>query len=229
MLAMKPSAKDQLLAELNRLIVDGKGIVLETGWTQHHHGAQRLMVPEHYVDLAEFTSWRAVCLNLMRMLGRFAEPWKDAFEKKHNTAEHATEMMGMLIGIKDAVERDLLITVEDLVFAEAFSDLLSQGEYLLSEGYYLAAGVLGRAVLEEQLRKWCQHATCFPSKARPTMSDFYTELQKASKLNKIEIEHVKSLAAVGNAAAHNESTLKKEDVERLIRDVRDFLVRHPLS
>ena len=61
------------------------------------------------------------------------------------------------------------------------------------------------------------------------MSHFYAELQKASKINKIEVKHVESMAAVGNAAAHVESTLKRDDVERLIRDVRDFLARHPLS
>lgn len=37
--------------------------------------------------------------------------------------------------------------VGDLVRAETFADLLSQADYLLSEGYHLAAGVLGRAVM----------------------------------------------------------------------------------
>ena len=56
--------------------------------------------------------------------------------------------------------------------AEAFESLLEQADYLLSEGYFLAAGVLGRAVLEEHLRKWCDLKAYSPAKQRPTINDF---------------------------------------------------------
>jgi hypothetical protein len=38
--------------------------------------------------------------------------------------------------------------------------------------------------------------------------------------------HVTAMAAVGNDAAHNSPTLRREDVDRFLRDVREFLVRH---
>jgi hypothetical protein len=40
------------------------------------------------------------------------------------------------------------------------------------------------------------------------------------------MKHVDSMIAVGNDAAHNEPDLKREDVERLLRDVRTFIARH---
>jgi hypothetical protein len=48
---------------------------------------------------------------------------------------------------RDVIENDLLVGLDALVFAEAFSDLLEQSEHLLGGGYFLAAGVLGRACL----------------------------------------------------------------------------------
>jgi hypothetical protein len=119
--------------------------------------------------------------------------------------------------------------------AEAFSDLLEQADHLLEKNHFLAAGVLGRAVLEEHLRKWCQHVGCAflkpdgTPKDKPTMSDFYGELQKGGQLNALQRRHVENMAAVGNACAHNMGTATRDDVERLLRDVRDFLVRFPVS
>ena len=149
------------------------------------------------------------------------------FQKDDGHLLHAKKMMGTLMAIKEAIEQDFLITVEELVMSEAFVDLLEQAEYLLSGNYFLAAGVLGRAVLEERLRKWCDAVGCIPSKPKPTLNDFKLELQKASELNKIEVSHVDGMAAIGNIAAHNKPGLAKADVERLVRDVREFLVCHP--
>jgi hypothetical protein len=137
-------------------------------------------------------------------------------------------MAGTLEGVKHAVENDLLVTVEDLVFAEAFSDLLEQADHLLTGRFWLAAAILGRAVLEEHLRKWCDKEGCTPSIPKPTMSHFYIELQKAGHLNKLEVANVQAMVAAGNEAAHNTGKLTEPDAEKLIRDVRDFLLRHPL-
>jgi hypothetical protein len=127
------------------------------------------------------------------------------------------------------VARGLLVAVEDLVRAEAFESLLEQADYLLASGYALAAGVLGRAVLEEHLRKWCEVKGCRPAKDKPTINDYNSELYKAKHLNLSQMKHVESLAAVGNEAAHNKPTLTADGVERLLRDVRELLAKHPLT
>ena len=180
------STKDRVLKEIEVLVAEGQAVVA-TDWAQTHLGDLTIANPQHFVDVGLHAKWVAGCRNLMLMLGQHSEPWKAVFEEGGNRASYAKKKLGTLQGIKQAVERDLMITVEDLVMAEAFADLLEQADYLLSEGYFLAAGVLGRAVLEEHLRKWCGNAHLVPTKTRPTLNDFKLELQKASKLNKIEV------------------------------------------
>jgi hypothetical protein len=77
------------------------------------------------------------------------------------------------------------------------------------------------------LPKLAAHVTA--AEGKPTMTDFKSELYKNNHINKIEHSNVDSMATVGNEAAHNMPGLKKEDVERLLRDVREFLTRHPLA
>jgi hypothetical protein len=107
--------------------------------------------------------------------------------------------------------------------------LLEQADYLLSEGYFLAAGVLGRAILEQHLKYWRYIAGCPPNKPRPTLNDFKDGLYKSKRINITEMKHIESLASVGNDAAHNKPTLTESDVKRLLRDVRDMLVKYALS
>ena len=138
-------------------------------------------------------------------------------------------MLGTLEAISDSIQGGLLVSVENLVLAEAFDSLVSQADYLLAEGYVLASGVLGRAVLEEHLRKWCELKSCLPTKINSTISDFKDSLYKAKHISVTQMKHIESLAAIGNDAAHNRSSLSAIDVERLLRDVRDVIVKHPLS
>ncbi len=84
-------------------------------------------------------------------------------------------------------------------------------------------------MLEEHLRKWCDRAGCAPSKPSPTLADYNMELYKANHLDKIAMKHVDAMTAIGNDTAHNASTLKREDVDRLLREVRNLLQQHPLS
>ena len=89
--------------------------------------------------------------------------------------------------------------------------------------------MLGRAVLEEHLRTLCDARGCILSKAKPTLNDFKDELYRNKHVNLTEMKHIESLAAIGNNAAHNKPELSQTDVDRLLRDVRDFLLRNPVA
>ena len=65
--------------------------------------------------------------------------------------------------------------------------------------------------------------------SRPTIRQYSDELHKAKHLDKIAMTHVEAMTAIGNDAAHNADSLKAEDVERLLRDVRTFLAQHPIG
>ena len=97
---------------------------------------------------------RVSCNLLITSLGKFADPWKEPLSRKvrssYRIAANAT--LGALNSIKENIELGRLLRVEDLVFAEAFANLIEQAEYLLERNYHLASGVLLRAVLEEKLR-----------------------------------------------------------------------------
>lgn len=130
--------------------------------------------------------------------------------------------------VKYAIENGLLTSYKSLVMAEAFSDLFRQGQYLLSEGYFLAAGVIFRAVLEEKLRDLCIGANCMPEKDRPMVGDLNQALYRCEAVpyDKTMMLNVTALAAVGNDAAHNKGSLKREDVERLMAGTLEFISRY---
>lgn len=178
------------------------------------------------VDLRKFAKWYAGCQGLLRMIGSPAQTWKTAFESEANTPVNAMRIIGTLEAIAEALKGGLLITVEDLVYAEAFNHLLDQADYLLSQNYFLAAGVLGRAVLEEHLRNWCQHKNFVPAKPKPTVNDFNQELYKKNEYSVSVMKHIEAMAAIGNDAAHNKPELTRDAVDRLLRDVRAFLAQH---
>lgn len=223
---MAKGAKEKLIVLLDRLIAQASGLLGRDNYYSRHVTD---LQPAVWVDSQPLAQLRSECRNLVRVLGRQGDVWKKTFDNDGTGLDVLKEMLGTLQGIRTVVENDLLVTVEDLIFAEAFADLLEQAEHLLEGGYFLAAGVLGRAVLEEHLRKWCDHAGCVPAGAKPTLSSFQVELQKAGHLTKLEVAHVSAMASTGNTAAHNLPGLTHAAVERLIRDVGDFLVRHPLS
>jgi hypothetical protein len=219
---------NQLLVKtINRLIDEARG-VLATEFDAGLRGVSYVDRPRG-VELQAFAKLRAGYANIIRLLGTAGDPWKDLLKDTSNTPVAVKRILGTLHAIAETLQNGLLISVEDLVRAETFDSLLTQADYLLSQTYFLAAGVLGRAVLEEHLRKWCDLQSCCPTKARPTMNDSKDSLYKAKQININQMKHIESLAAIGNDAAHNKPSLTTNEVERLLRDVREILVKHPLS
>jgi hypothetical protein len=220
---VKATVAEQLRQYLADLIEEGKD-VLSTVQPKHH----RLVHAN--VDHYRFFRWDAKCRNLVSVLGKHAEPWRPLLLRdKRHVLPAAEKLLATLQAIEDTLQAGLLVHVEDLIRADAFADLLERADYLLSESYHVSAGALGRAVLEEHLRNWCDRAGCMPSKERPTLADYNAALYRGKHLDKLTMKHVEGLIVIGNAAAHVEANLKTEDVQRLLRDVREFLSQHPLS
>lgn len=216
------ATKDRLLKLVDELIGEGESVVATKGVPPGNWMGQ----PPVFVDLARFSTWAARCKHLAFILGRQSKPWRKRLTAQTgNEAHYAVSLLGTVRAIRKAIDDDLLLTVEDLVFAEAFDDLLGQADYLLGKGYLPAAGTLGRAVLEEHLRKWCQRVNITPAKQRPTLADLRQALYQVKKISKVENSHIEALTTIGNQAAHGEPVTQAE-VERLLREVREFMVRH---
>ncbi|HEX8340633.1 MAG TPA: SDR family oxidoreductase [Tepidisphaeraceae bacterium] len=187
---------------------------------------------EYVGDTVLYARWRSGCEQLLEWLSPHVPRWEDLLKDIRGYRAGLKEVSGRLQGLRDAIDHDMLGSIEDAVLASAFGDLIEQAEHLLSRGYFLASGVVGRALLEEHLRKGCQRLVCVPVRPdgrQPTMSDFYNALHQQKAFTNLERRHVEALAAVGNDAAHNKPGLKASDVERFLRELRPFLTEHPLS
>jgi hypothetical protein len=215
---VKTPVKDFVLPIIEEMIQEGEKLKT-TKFTTGVIGAPP------FVEVQGFGKFIGRLKSLAFILGELGQPWNDELTKDHGRNAYPTlvRLIGLLEAIKNDIENDHLIRAESMIRAEALSDLLEQAEYLLEQGYYLAAGVLARAVIEQHLRKRCDELGCMPSKSRPTINDFNQALYASKHIDKIAMKHIDSLAAVGNDSAHNNPSLKQEDVERLVREVPNIL------
>lgn len=182
--------------------------------------------PDLYVDLQGYYRWKGNCKILQVKLGSAFEPWKGYISgNAPNTLNSVLILLGGLNSVKDALRGDHLVRYTNLVFAEAFANLLDQAEHLYASGYFLAAGILGRAVLEEELRRKALASGCFPQKPRPTLNDLNTELFKAQIYDKVEFKLIESLTAIGNECAHNKPGATTQRVDFLLQQLIALLTR----
>jgi len=130
--------------------------------------------------------------------------------------------------VKYAIEEGLLVSYRELILAEEFSNLYEHAVHLQTQGYYLAAAVVFRAVLEEKLRELCLVNECIPERDNPTINDYNQSLYKCSRIqyDKTTMLHVTALAAIGNKAAHNTGEIEKSEVERLNNGTLEFLSKY---
>lgn len=180
-----------------------------------------------FVESQAFQKWRTSCRLFISQLRPFADAWALvlAADKVKSNLGTVKRMLGALESIRENATRGRLAAFEDIVLAEAFSNLMDQGTHLLSKGYTLAAGVIYRAVLEERLRQMCDSSACTPEKDRATIADYNHALYKAQAYDKITMKNVDALAAVGNDAAHAKPDLASSEVSRLRDNLSDFLAK----
>lgn len=219
-------SKDVIASFAKKLINDGNSL-LDTKVERKTSSISS----DVFVDLETFHQWCASCRLLLQQLGPFAEPFQDVLsreDQRNNTFAVKTKL-GTLQSILESVEHGRLAAFEDIVFAEAFANLIEQGEYLLEKDYHLAAGVIFRAVLEERLRRLCDVNGAMPAKPRPTIADFNQSLYKANVYDKIVMKHVDAMSAVGNAASHSSDDFNPADVTQLHNNLVGFLARFSIE
>ncbi len=209
----------------NDCITEGEKLSL-TKWENDRLGGFAVMNPTTYVDLEKYNKWTSNCNVLINMLGDLSSPWKQLFYAKDgNTLINTKSLLGGLKSIKDNIEKGYLIRFEDLIFAEAFSNLIEQSENLFSQNYFLAAGVVCRAVLEEKLRNLCNSQEITFEKSSPTLNTYNSELYKAKYYDKTEFKHIDYLISIGNSAAHN-NPVERENIKKLIEEVKRILLKY---
>ena len=181
------------------------------------------------VNAQFFEKWLFGCRNIIHLIGRPAQMWHEIFHRDNPPLlQNVQQLLGALEALREAVESDLLIRLDNLIIADAFDNVLEQAQQLTEKGYTLAAGVLARTVLEEHLRKLCDRNSCLPP-GRPTINDLNQVLYKTANIDKIQMHAVTAMTSAGNHCAHNEQPpLHDLEVQKLLDDVRHFLERNPL-
>jgi hypothetical protein len=140
-------------------------------------------------------------------------------------------LVGILRALRSDYEAGYVRTVEELVHADVFSDLLEMATELHGSGYKDAAAVIAGSVLEEHLRKLARRHEILAVKANGAHEKADTlnaALTKAGAYNGLVQKQVTSWLALRNNAAHGErDEYDHAQVGALIRDVLDFTAKHP--
>lgn len=222
------SKRDKIVEFLGE--VASQGYSLERRMYYHRLTPSRGSAEDERSLHAELKAWEARITTLEPALGPAIKPWAGQLAGTGTyDIDSIRSKVGALTAIKEAIERDLLVKIEDWVLAEAMDDLLDQADHLLKKKYSLAAGVLGRAVLEEHLRKGCDRKGCIPP-GRPTLNDLNLALYNGHHYDKLVMKKVDALTSVGNYCAHNEQPpLAPDKIEPFLRDVREFVTQHTWS
>lgn len=205
---------------IERLIVHGQALLETDPYGQH------------VKDRDGLRRWSNELILLRTIGGQMLAPWKGRLQHSGFVInlDDVREPLAALETIKYATENGLLVSYRDMIIAESFADIYSQGRHLLDAGYYLAAGVLFRAVLEERLRELCARNNCVPVIPRPTINDLNQALYKCpdAHYDKATMLHVTAMAAVGNDAAHNAPTLTQNAVTAFADQLIAFLAQFSL-
>ncbi len=129
----------------------------------------------------------------------------------------------IFLTFKNDYEKGYLSSIKTLIQAEVFETQLEQAQELLNSGYKLASAVIAGVVLETGIREICTQEEI----AHGKLDKMNADLAKKGIYNKLEQKRITALADIRNSAAHGkESEFTKEDVQKMIRDIKDFLAKH---
>ena len=127
------------------------------------------------------------------------------------TCEVVMSIVGSLHALRDAVDKDHLLTLQQLAQAAVLDDFLVQSATLLEAGYHVAAMVLVGGVIEEHLSKLCATRPLKPS-GKPGLSS-YNDALKGIVYDRPVWRRLQAIADLRNLAAHGKGAqVKAEDV-----------------
>ena len=155
--------------------------------------------------------------------------------KNLDAYKHASRLLGVVQGLKKDFENGYLLSIEELIHADTFSDFLESAEELLTSHHYLAAAVIIGSVLENHLKKLSIKNDLPITEIKFDGNEIYlkadrlnSELKKRDVYNKIKQQQITGYLAIRNAAAHgNFDEFNEADVKQLLDGVREFIVNFP--
>ena len=210
---------DDLIGKGNRVLASGKtaGVVTDI---------EGLIT--QLVDPSLCYEWATNSLNLLqRVFGEDSVHYKNFISLKDDLrkANSSHKCQGILIAAKEDYEKGYLFDTKLLLEADIFATFIEQAAYLNKQGYYQAAAVITGGILEEGVRNLYMRNIKSPIEGEK-FDKMNADLVKAGLYNSLQSKSLIALYDLRNKAAHAKwSEFTKIDVDRMIRDVSDFLSR----
>lgn len=218
MTVKKYAVRFQQLKEQFDAVLATKGSVYNS-FTQSNHDT---------LDSGLAHEWRVKARSLISMAcGENSLHLKEfVVSEKPQTMEGPVRLMQRLGAVFNAVRDDYeggyLTSFKSLVQADVFDNELEQASELLSSGYYIAAAVIARTVLETAIADLCDRQN--PKIPRQRLAKMNDDLAKAAVYSSLKQKKIVALSAVGNSAAHGKhDEFSAADVKSMISDIRDLI------
>ena len=140
-------------------------------------------------------------------------------------------LIGILKSLRDDYANDFLNSINEMVDAEIFADILEQAEYLLKQDYFRASAVVAGVALESHLRNLAEKNKILikSDDGKYVKADSLNgDLLKNKIIDKTMHKYITSWLGLRNDAAHPDAKLINEGmIEPMIAGIRVFIEKYP--
>jgi hypothetical protein len=214
------TTEEQILAEFEQLDGQCQEILAKNRWD----GKQFYSWPSGLDDM----HLRTRITNLVRSVcGEGSSHYQsltDLTDRQGKTINPAmlAHYIGVFRAAREDFRRGLLKNLKALVEAEVIGDFTEQAQHLFDARYHIPAASLGGAVLEDTLRKICDHRLIeYPDKT--SIEGLNALLAKAEVYDKRYTKKITHLGEVRNNADHGQfDKVTHDDVDDMLRFIRRF-------
>ncbi|WP_319580751.1 hypothetical protein [uncultured Methanospirillum sp.] len=156
----------------------------------------------------------------------------DNDEKLYNSSR---SLKGVLTSLKEAYEKGYLISIQDLIHSDIFSDYLEMASELLEKNYKDPAAVITGSTLETHLKSLAIKNGINIEETKPNgdivpkrADKINNELGGIKVYSKAEQKQITAWLDLRNKAAHgNYNEYAIEQIDLMLMGVRDFIIRNP--
>lgn len=178
---------------------------------------QMSVTEEHQLE-SDYAQWMSSVNTFLpyASLQGHLESFKGSFCGVVDPPRSLIKAVGVLRSAKQEIELGFVSNIKFLVHAEFFDSLIDQADELLKAGYFAAAAVTGRIVIEQWIRDIAEKAGIKSYGTRKT-SQLNDDLKKRQAYSKPHWRHIQGHIDTGNHAAHGETgKYTNDDVKNLL-------------
>ncbi len=179
----------------------------------------------YWIDKEFFFKWKSNVENLIKLAaGEDSVYYKNLTEGvMFHSVESVKVGLGILIALKEDLEKGFIFDIKDLLTAELFDDFLEMAQHLFEVGYKDPAASLTGAVLESSMRKIADKSRIIV-KDNDDISSLNSKLANKGVYNRLIQKQIQAWKAIRDSADHGKfNDYKRYQVEYMLERVKKFL------